>query len=70
MTNRRITDDGYENRNRQTVVRPTGLQGTDHGQEVYVLRCSYCKHEYGANGPDFYLRRCPVCQGGAPGLHY
>ena len=61
---------GYRNGNQQTVLRPTGLQGTGQGETVYVLRCHYCKHEYGADGSDIHLRRCPVCQGGAPGLHY
>lgn len=64
------TKPGYENRNRQTVVRPTGLAGTDYGQSVYVLRCRACAHEYGANGSDIFQRRCPRCQGGAPGLPY
>lgn len=61
---------GYRNRNGQTVLRSTGLAGTDHGQSVYVLQCGGCKHEYGANGSDIFQRRCPVCQGGRPGLVY
>lgn len=61
---------GYENRNNQVVVRPTGLKGTDHYQGVYVLLCKHCKAEYGANGSDIWLRRCPRCQGGMPGLSY
>jgi len=67
------TETGYRNRNRQTVVRPTHLAGTDHNQYVYVLRCGDCGHEYGANGSDIFQRKCPNCQGGAPGLsleHY
>jgi hypothetical protein len=27
-----------------------------------------CGHRYGANGSDFHIRKCPNCQGGAPGL--
>ena len=64
------TTPGYCNRNGQTVLRSTGLAGTDHGQSVYVLRCGGCGHEYGANGSDIFERRCPVCQGGKPGLVY
>jgi hypothetical protein len=64
------TEPGYRNRNSQTVLRSTGLAGTDHGQSVYVLQCGQCKHEYGANGSDIFQRRCPVCQGGRPGLVY
>ena len=64
----RTTQPGYENRNRQVVVRSTGSAGTDHGQYVYVLRCGECGHEYGANASDIFQRRCPLCQRGRPGL--
>jgi hypothetical protein len=59
---------GYENRNAQTVVRATEKRGTDYGQYIYVLRCRHCEHEYGANGSDTHIRKCPSCQGGVPGL--
>ncbi len=59
---------GSVNRNGQRVVGPTGLAGTDHGQRVYVLACSTCGHEYGANGSDVWQRLCPVCSGSAPGF--
>ena len=62
------TEPGYRNRNGQVVVRRTDLAGTDHSQYVYVLRCEACGYEYGANGSDIFQRRCPNCQGGAPGL--
>ncbi len=52
------------------VVRPTGLPGTDHRQYIYVLQRSRCGHKYGANGSDIHLRRCPKCDGGAPGLPF
>ena len=61
---------GYTNRNRQTVLRPTGKAGTDYGQYVYVLKCGMCGNEYGANGSDCHLRKCPECQFGAKGLPY
>jgi len=64
------TAPGYQNRNGQTVLRSTGLAGTDHGQSVYVLQCGECGREYGANGSDIFQRRCPACQGGRPGLVY
>lgn len=64
------TAPGYRNRNGQTVLRSTGLAGTDHGQSVYVLQCGGCRHEYGSNGSDIFQRRCPVCRGGRPGLVY
>ena len=62
------TQVGYVNRNNQEVVRPTGKTGTDHGQYAYVLRCRICGHEYGANGSDIWLRRCPEHDRGARGL--
>ena len=66
----KTTDVGYVNANGQTVVRATGLQGTDHLQYIYVLRCTNCGHEYGANGSDIHHRKCPKCQGGHAGLPY
>ena len=62
------TKPGFTNANGQTVVRATDLRGTDHGQYVYVLSCSHCGETYGANGSDIWLRKCPHCQGGRPGL--
>jgi hypothetical protein len=64
----KTTDVGYLNRNDQTVLRATGLPGTDHFQRIYALRCGRCGHEYGANGSDIHLRKCPKCQQGRPGL--
>jgi PHP family Zn ribbon phosphoesterase len=61
---------GYVNRKGQIVVRATGLPGSDHGQYIYVLRCSKCQSEYGANGSDIFQRLCPKCQGGRPGLAF
>lgn len=64
------TRPGFTNPHGQTVVRATGLAGTDHRARVYVLRCAneHEGREYGANGTDIWQRRCPICQGGAPGL--
>jgi len=61
---------GYVNRNNQTVLRATGLPGTDHLQYVYVLGCGRCGEQYGANGSDVHVRRCPSCDGGRPGLPF
>lgn len=62
------TRPGAVNRNDQVVVRRTDHRGTDHMQYVYVLRCSKCSLEYGANGTDVWQRKCPRCQGGRAGL--
>jgi hypothetical protein len=64
------TELGYTNRNGQVVIEATDLPGNDYLQKVYVLRCGRCGTEYGANGSDIFQRRCPGCQGGAPGLSY
>jgi len=61
---------GYVNRNNQKVVARTDLPGTDHNQFVYVLECQVCGHEYGANGSDIHIRRCPQHDKGRPGLAY
>ncbi|HSP14494.1 MAG TPA: hypothetical protein VLV78_07065 [Thermoanaerobaculia bacterium] len=62
------TDAGYVNKNEQEVVRRTDRPGNDHGQRVYLVRCRKCNAEYGANGSDIWIRKCPLCQGGKPGL--
>lgn len=56
---------GYVSKNLQKVIRKTNLDGNDHNQKVYELECGNC---YGANGSDIWLRKCPKCQGGQPGL--
>ena len=67
---RATTSIGYLNRNQQEVIRATSLPGTDHGQRIYVLRCSVCGHEYGDNGSGIFQRRCPKHDVGAPGQAY
>jgi hypothetical protein len=59
---------GFRNKNGQVVVRNTGTPGTDHLQYIYQLACSKCGNSYGANGSDIHERKCPACQGGAPGF--
>ncbi len=65
---------GYVNINGQTVLRNTYRKGNDHNQYVYLLRCTRCGYEYGANGSDIQRRRCPkpkfecAAGGGRPGL--
>lgn len=59
------TDEGYINKNGQRNMGRTTIQGTDFGQNLYVMRCEHCKKEYFANGTDIFLKKCPQCQGGA-----
>lgn len=63
---------GYINRNSQLCTGHRNVPGTDHGQLSYRLLClaNTCGHMYGANGTDIFQRRCPSCQGGAPGIVY
>ena len=64
------------NRNQQRLVQKTDEPGTDHSAHVWVLVCErpsdkhagICCHQYGANGTDFHLRKCPKCQRGKSGL--
>lgn len=61
---------GRVNRNGQELIRATDMPGNHVNQKLYVMRCTVagCGHEYGANGADVWLRKCPRCQGGQPGL--
>ena len=62
------TEPGFTNPNRQVVQRATGAPSTTRtGQVIYALVCRDCGFPYGCNGLDVKERRCPACQGGAPG---
>lgn len=63
---------GFINRNNQKNHGTRGVKGTDHGQYSYRLEClnADCGQEYGANGSDIHLRKCPRCQGGKPGIEF
>jgi predicted RNA binding protein YcfA (HicA-like mRNA interferase family) len=64
----RIAEIGDENPNGQVFARETDEPGTDHNQYIWELLCKHCGQRYGANGSDFHHRKCPSCQGGAPGI--
>ncbi len=63
---------GYINRNQQLCTGHRKVPGTDHGQVSYRMLCLAinCGELYGANGTDIFQRKCPACQGGAPGIEY
>jgi len=63
-----VTSIGYRNREGQLVIRKTEREGSAPGQRVFILQCTVCDHEYGADGCDIYDRLCPKCQDGPPGL--
>ncbi|MHB0972261.1 MAG: hypothetical protein ACYC7A_18035 [Thermoanaerobaculia bacterium] len=60
------TTPGAVNPKGQTVVRDSGIRNR-HSQRVFVLRCGQCAYEYGAQGCDVFLRKCPRCQDGKAG---
>ena len=70
MSGKGTAELGYINRNCQINLGPTDpvRRGTDHGQYLYVMHCPKCRENYGANGSDIWLRKCPSHQDGAPGL--
>ena len=60
---------GSQNKNGQVLLgRDPGHQPNHPKAEAYKMECSNCGHVYGCNGCDWHIRRCPVCQAGAPGL--
>jgi hypothetical protein len=65
-----VTSIGFRNRDGQQVIRKTARPGSAPGQRVFILHCTVCDHEYGADGCDIYDRLCPKCQDGPPGLSW
>ena len=63
-----VTTIGFRNREGQQVIRKTDRAGSAAGQRVFILHCTVCDYEYGADGCDIYDRLCPKCQDGMPGL--
>ncbi len=60
---------GTTNHHGQQVVRKAGRAADDlAGQNIYVLRCKGCGHEYGEAGIRVHQRKCPVCGGGKAGF--
>ena len=69
MAGKGWTNPGSENHNGQINLGITNppRDGSDHLQKVYVMHCPECVCNYGANGSDIHLRKCPCHQGGKPG---
>lgn len=57
---------GFINSNDQINLGRLHIPGTDHGQQLYYMKCLECRGEYAANGSDIHLRKCPHCQQGQP----
>lgn len=71
MASKRVVGD--VNRNGQKLIEKTDRPGNDHMQKLWIVECTaqtsgaICSHRYASNGSDFFQRKCPACQGGAPG---
>ncbi len=61
---------GYTNSNNQMCRGHRDKSGNLEGQTAYKMYCRDCGAEYGVNGADIHLRKCPACQGGASGIEY
>ncbi len=64
------TRTGTVNKHGQMVMGTRGIAGSEHLQRAFKMFCTHCYLNYGANGSDVWLRKCPRCQGGAPGIAY
>ncbi len=61
---------GYLNPNGQQCCGHCGVPGTDNFQKAYKTECTICGYVYGTNGSGMFERKCPECQGGAPGIKF
>lgn len=52
---------GYVNRNNQENYGCLNKPGKHYNQTAYLLHCNECGYEYGANGCDVAIRKCPRC---------
>ncbi|MAE50857.1 MAG: hypothetical protein CMH27_03520 [Micavibrio sp.] len=60
---------GFVNRNNQLVIDESGGYISNHDSaKAWKMYCLNCKENYGANGCDIYIRKCPNCQKGAASL--
>lgn len=64
------TQIGYINDNHQECLGHRNVPGTDNLQRGYKTKCHDCGNVYGSNGSDLSIRKCPNCQGGAPGIDF
>ena len=64
------TEIGYLNVNGQQCCGHRGVPGTEQLQHAYKVECTHCGFVYSANGSDLFERKCPGCQGGAPGIRF
>ncbi len=69
MRKNKCAKSGYINHHDQLVVDQDLTYKSNHkSAKPWKLRCLKCKNEYGANGCDVHIRKCPECQKGKPSL--
>jgi hypothetical protein len=61
---------GKINTNHQRCCGTLDVPGTVENAFAYKMECTLCGFVYGANRGDVLERKCPNCQGGAPGIRY
>jgi hypothetical protein len=65
---------GEINKKEQKLLDKTNKPGNLKNAHLWIVRCmkikngERCDHIYGANGEDFWERRCPRCDNGAKGI--
>jgi hypothetical protein len=65
---------GETNSKQQKLLDKTEKPGNLKNAHLWIVRCmrtikgEACDHIYGANGEDFFERKCPKCDGGAKGI--
>ena len=71
-----VREVGTVNRHGQKLIAETDKPGgTDPQDKLWIVECTRpgdegnpCGYRYGSNGSEFFQRKCPVCQGGQPGI--
>jgi hypothetical protein len=61
---------GRVNKNDQRCRGTLDVPGTDKNAFAYKMECTLCGFVYGTNSGDVFERKCPNCQGGAPGIRF
>jgi len=59
---------GTVNKHGQMLMGAPAAAGNDPSPRAVKMFCTHCYLSYGANGSDVWLRKCPRCQGGVPGI--
>lgn len=62
MRKKEHMDIGETNRSGQILIKRTDTKSTTHPYaKIWVMRCTQCGNDYGSNGCDAHIRKCPRC---------